>query len=433
MLKRIIIPIILTASVLLTSCSHLIHIEKMSKSDFINTNKTNSLKVDKNRLDDKINFSPYYNRIKLRAGYNTLESDTERRVYREISAHCADFTDEKESPDSSNYKIKSIVLYGCAITRRLLAKTVMAFFQDNPSVFWIDEPYSFSISGDTLTLSLYSVMTEAEYNKRVKQLNAVINSILKKMKKGMSEFERELYIHDYLVKNCKYLKNADDENKDPYTLYGALVNQSAVCMGYASAFQLLLSYVGIKSAAVYGSDTASGHIWNCVKIGGDWYYTDVTWDDTGDFFMYDNFNITTKQLKKTHTLVPKITAYNDKELFGKDGALKTVNLIIPECTATKYNYYKYKGSVMKDITENRIAEDLAKAAKNKEQYFYIYVHPRFLNYKTTYNQLFSDDLFGFSNYIRKANSIAGGDILKTAVSVTAKKNLNTISVELQYN
>lgn len=433
MLKRIIIPIILIISMLFTSCSEIIYTKKISKSDFINTNKSNSVKVDKKRLDDKIKLSPYYKRIKLSSCYNTLESESERRVYREILAHCTDFTDKRECVNSPNYKLGPIVIESISITRRQLAKAVLAVLQDNPSIFWLDEPYSFTIAENKLTLNLYATMTEAEYNKKLKQLNAVINGILKKMKKGMSEFERELYLHDYLVKNCKYLKNADNSVKEPYTLYGALVDQSAVCMGYTAAFQLLLSYVGIKSTAVYGSNTAAGHIWNAVKIEGEWYYTDVTWDDTGDFFMYDNFNITTKQLKKTHKLVPKMTVYTDEELFDKDGTIKNVNLIIPECTATKYNYYKYKGSVLKNISDNNLSEDLAHAAKNKSRYFYIYVHPDYLNYNTTYRQLFSDELFGFSAYIRKANSIAGSDLLKTAVSVTKKKNLNTISVELNYN
>lgn len=431
MLKRIIIPIILI-SVLLTSCSEIIHTEKLKKTDFTNTNKVNSVKVDKSKLDDKIKFSPYYKKINLNTGYKKLEAECERRVYKEILAHCTDFTDKKESSDSKNYELKSINLYGLSITRRQLAKAIFAVFQDSPQLFWIDEPYSYSIGENSLSLKLYSTMTRAEYKNKRKQLNAVINGLLSGLKSGMSEFERELYFHDYLIKNCKYLENSNDK-KDPYTLYGCLVNQSAVCMGYTAAFQLLLSYVGINSVSVYGSNTASGHIWNAVKIEGDWYYTDVTWDDTGDFFMYDNFNITSKQLKKTHTVVPKINAYNDDELFSENGLIKSVNLVIPKCTATKYNYYKYKGSVMKDADDNNISSDLAKAAKNNEQFFYIYVEPDTIDYKEIYEKLFADNVFGFSNYIRKANSILGYDALKIAVSVTKKRTLNTICVELKYN
>ncbi|MCH5304142.1 MAG: hypothetical protein J1E41_04700 [Ruminococcus sp.] len=430
MFKRIIIPILLVISVMFSSCTGIVQVKKTSKIINTNTNKSNSVKIDKSKLDKKIKFSPYYKKISLTAGYDTLESESERLVYKEILAHCTDFTDEKESSSDTNYKMESFIVH-CSITRRQLAKSLFAVFQDNPQLFWLDEPYAYSISDNYVSIRLYATMTEAEYNKKMKQLNAVINTILSKLKKGMSEFELELYFHDYLVKNCKYLK--DSENKeDPYSIYGCLVNQSAVCMGYTSAFQLLLSYVGIESVTVNGSNTDSGHIWNAVKIEGDWYYTDVTWDDTGDFFMYDNFNITTKQLKKTHKLVPKMTAYSDDELFSEDGTIKTVNLVIPKCTATKYNYYKYKGSVLSDISDNNMAEDLAKAAKNREEYFYIYVDPDTMNYKMTYNRLFDKNIFGFSDYIKEANSILGSEVLMSAVTVTKKKDLNTITVELQY-
>lgn len=430
MYKRIIIPILLTISVLLSSCTQIVQITKTTKNIEKNTNKANSVKVDKSKLDKEIKFSPYYKKISLTAGYNTLENESERIVYNEILSHCTDFTDEKENSYDTSYKMESFKV-NCSITRRQLAKAFFAVFQDNPQLFWLDEPYAYSISEDSVNIRLYATMTESEYNKKLKQINAVINSLLSKLKKGMSEFELELYFHDYLVKNCKYLEESQNK-KDPYSIYGCLVNQSAVCMGYTSAFQLLLSYVGIESVTVNGSNTDSGHIWNAVKIGGDWYYTDVTWDDTGDFFIYDNFNITSKQLKKTHKLVPKMNEYSDSELFSDDGTIKTVNLIIPECTATKYNYYKYKGSVMSDITDNNLAEDLAETAEKREDYFYIYVDPDNMNYKITYDQLFDSDIFGFSNYIKKANSILGSDVLQTSVSVTKKKNLNTITVELQY-
>lgn len=434
MFKRIITPVLIVIILLFTSCSQIFYsTKKITRSEIKNTNSKNSLKIDKTKLDSAVKPSPYYKKIELNSGYNTLSSYSERRVYSELLAHCTDFTDEPDSSYENNYIIEPIELEGCDITRRQLARAVMAFYQDNPQVFWLAEPYSYSISATGLTVKLYATMTQAQYSKKLKQLNAVINDILKNLKKGMSEFERELYIHDYIVKNCKYLKNPDEKHKDPYSIYGCLVNQSAVCMGYTSAFQLLLSYAGINSVAVYGDNTENGHIWNAVEIGGDWYYTDVTWDDTGDFFMYDNFNITTAQLKRTHKIVPGMEAYNDDELFGKDGSLTAVNLIIPKCTAVKYNYYRYKGSVIKSLSDNKLSAELAKAAESRKRYFYIYVHPGYLNYKNTYDKLFGDSLFLFSEYIKEANSILGSDVLKMSVSVSEKKSLNTICVELKYN
>lgn len=430
--KRIIIALLLIITLLFTSCSKFVFERKVTKSEMVNTNKSNTVKIDKSKKESKIKLSPFYRKIKLRNGYKTLTSESERRMYKAIIAHADDFTDKKASSHKSLYEMKSFTLYGCDLSQRSLAKTVFAVFQDNPQFFWLDEPYSYSIGDDYVTLKLYANMSSPRYKKCLKQINAVVSNLLSKLKKGMSEFERELYFHDYLVKNCKYLDDKTDD-KDSYTLYGCLVNQSAVCMGYTSAFQLLLSYAGVNSITVNGANTASGHIWNAVKIEGDWYYTDVTWDDTEDFFMYDNFNITTKQLKKTHKIVPKIDSYNDNQLFESNGLIKSVNLIIPKCTAVKYNYYRYKGYVLDNLYTNNMAEYLSKQAKSKKPYLYICVNTNKLDYNTVYNSLFAEDTFGFADYIKRANLILGKDVLKTSVSVTKKKTLSTITVKLKYN
>ena len=96
------------------------------------------------------------------------------------------------------------------------------------------------------------------------------------------------------------------------------------------------------------------------------------------------------------------------------------------------NYYRVYGSHLKDISKNNLAEDLADAAENGEACFYIYVDPK-LNFNIAYDQLFSDQLFLFKNYIYEANSILGYDTLAASVSVAQRKWLRTIMVELNYN
>jgi transglutaminase/protease-like cytokinesis protein 3 len=65
--------------------------------------------------------------------------------------------------------------------------------------------------------------------------------------------------------------------------YGALVEKTAVCNGYAKAFQLMASDVGITSVIVTGDvregPVAGRHAWNRVLVDGQWLTVDVTWDD----------------------------------------------------------------------------------------------------------------------------------------------------------
>ena len=287
--------------------------------------------------------------------------------------------------------------------------------------------------GDSFTLNLSSSYTYDEYEKRRGQLNSVINSVLKGLKPDMSEFERELYIHDYLVKNCVYKEKAED-NDSRYTIYGCLVEQSAVCEGYKNAFQQLLAYCGIKSYGVSGSLDDSDnvdHVWNAVEIDGDYYYTDVTWDDAEDIVMYDYFNLTTKELKHSHSIAEKFDELPDSTDFNSD-VIQSYNLVIPECNSEKYNYYRYCGTNLKSMNDNSLVDDLAEAAERGDEYFYITVDKK-LNFTTTYDQLFSDEVFMFAGYIDDANSKLGYDALQTSVSVLKRDWLRTVIVVLKYN
>jgi hypothetical protein len=99
--------------------------------------------------------------------------------------------------------------------------------------------------------------------------------------------DTERSLHDQLIRNCDYdLETASNpaNGSESFTAYGALVNGSAVCDGYARAMKLLLSTAKIKSLYVTGKATNDGenwynHAWNMVYTSGGWRYLDATFDD----------------------------------------------------------------------------------------------------------------------------------------------------------
>ena len=99
-----------------------------------------------------------------------------------------------------------------------------------------------------------------------------ISRILSGVNKNWSDFEKILYIHDYLVTNCHY-----DLTFRHYQAYDAIVNNTAVCQGYSEAYKVLLNKLGIPCEIV--TSYKLNHAWNAVKLNGKWYYVDVTWDD----------------------------------------------------------------------------------------------------------------------------------------------------------
>ena len=64
------------------------------------------------------------------------------------------------------------------------------------------------------------------------------------------------------------------------TPLGALRYGTAVCSGYASAFELAMEALGIECDFVNSPEM--DHSWNVVNIDGTWYFADATWDDADD-------------------------------------------------------------------------------------------------------------------------------------------------------
>ena len=121
---------------------------------------------------------------------------------------------------------------------------------------------------------------------------------------------REKYkaIHNYLIRNCEYNYTAANSASNgfdvAFTAYGALVRHSAVCQGYAGAFDLIAKKAGLRSMTVSGSANGQKHAWNYVKIGNRYRYIDCTWDDTAagnsDQIAYYYFLVGKTKIAKDH-------------------------------------------------------------------------------------------------------------------------------------
>jgi len=119
-------------------------------------------------------------------------------------------------------------------------------------------------------------MDAAEYETKCEALALVCAS----MAASGTEYERELALHDALVRLCDYT----DTGPEIGTAYGALVEKKASCEGYAKAMLLLLELSGISSGVIIGEAVnpdgqPGGHAWNKVFIEGAWYHLDATWND----------------------------------------------------------------------------------------------------------------------------------------------------------
>ena len=143
------------------------------------------------------------------------------------------------------------------------------------------------------------------------------------IKSNMSDYECVKAIHDYLVKNVNYDSKSiadgsinDNEGHPSHTAEGALCKNLAVCDGYAKAFELLCAESGIYAYMMYGDGInpdgqKESHAWNVVKVNGEWYQVDCTWDDPvingsvvtdGSNLTYTYFLLTDTEMYKDHVL-----------------------------------------------------------------------------------------------------------------------------------
>lgn len=121
----------------------------------------------------------------------------------------------------------------------------------------------------------------------------------------MDDYEKLKFFHDYLVLNCE--NSTDDAYAD--TIYGTLVRKKALCEGYAKSFSYLCNLAGIENVIVTGQASVA-HMWNMVKLGGNWYHVDVTWDkpddalheEYPDVILYQYFMVTDSVINNNHTI-----------------------------------------------------------------------------------------------------------------------------------
>lgn len=156
---------------------------------------------------------------------------------------------------------------------------------------------------------------------------AAANEIMNGVTPEMSVYDTLKYFHDYLITHCE----SDSEDIYANTIYGALVRGKALCEGYAKSFSYLCNKAGIENIIVTGS-TDTAHMWNMVKIDGNWYHIDVTWDKPDgmiaemhpDMVLYQYFLVTDSVIENNHTIwtitSPPPKAYGTKEnYFIKEG------------------------------------------------------------------------------------------------------------------
>ncbi len=149
-----------------------------------------------------------------------------------------------------------------------------------------------------ITINITKLYSEQDIDKLNKGVDEIIT---KYITNDMSDDDKVLKIHDYIVNNTRY--DINKVNEASYTALGPLFNGTAVCSGYADLTAIFLNKFGIKNYKI----ASNTHVWNALFINGEWLHLDLTWDDPitknsdVDTLQHDFFLVKTNKLLEFDT------------------------------------------------------------------------------------------------------------------------------------
>lgn len=188
-----------------------------------------------------------------------------------------------------------------------------AYYYDHPQHFWFDYMgYGLMDGGsgvyDTISYFCPVYWIEGkELDEAISKWETSVEELISGIDESMSEYQREKIIYDRLKDKITYdgSSGVSGESGHAWSGYAGIVEGKATCEGYTKALQYALYKVGIQSFMVSGYGINASHAWNLVRIDGNYYYCDLTYDDAEDGAGYKYFNISTDKLCENHTIDSK--------------------------------------------------------------------------------------------------------------------------------
>lgn len=230
-------------------------------------------------------------------------------------------------------------------TQPMFDEAYTAFQYDHPECFWLSSGYRYNterggLKVDLATFNYWTYTSNPQMY--IDQLNQKVDEIVAGGSQYSDTYDKVKYVHDYLVKHITYDHTAAEESNQTIrstatehalSVYGALVNGKSICGGYSESFYLLMNAMGVECYYLQGY-AGEYHAWNYLKIDGNYYYMDVTWDDVNlkdangqpeypQGVVYTYFCITSEEMGRSHTPDERFEA--------------------PVGMAKDYNYFRQEG------------------------------------------------------------------------------------------
>ena len=267
--------------------------------------------------------------VKSRYYYTRLDSES-RRIYDSILAAWVNRDREPSftiNPFGASIDVQSIIKF---------------IHWDNPGLFYVD------FSNLLITGSFSKTTVKSEFifsDRQIDDAERYMSQSIREMLSAaplsghaiMNAYHKEIALHDKLAEKISYEHRGI--TKTSTTIVGGLLQNKAVCEGYAKTFRLLCDQVGLSCIFLAGKakphdKPIENHSWNIVKLNGVCAHVDITWDSTmrvaGGGPCYDHFNITDDDISRDHVWDRMLT---------------------PRCASSANSYFEKKGCIVRSDAE----------------------------------------------------------------------------------
>lgn len=240
-------------------------------------------------------------------------SDEEKLLYEKVREAVLNFED--------------FVKFDEPVDRNTVRKIYRIVYSQEREYFWLSNIfYAPDEQVSMLRLNYLYEREDAELKRA--ELDFAASTIVGKVPQGATDFEKVVFFHDEIVKGCTFSTEMLHVN----SAYGVLVSGYGQCEGYAAAMAMLCDKADIPNYIVCGTNAeGSTHAWNKIRINGEWYNADCTWDDP--IIERDNPDF----VRHDYLLV------KDSEIEGKTHFTDELYSGYVSCTAESMNYFSGTG------------------------------------------------------------------------------------------
>ncbi len=148
----------------------------------------------------------------------------------------------------------------------------------------------YEASDETLTVSIFYRLERERHLQALEEFGqAVENAVASQLLFGDGDAEKAILLYHFVATSVSYWQT--DYESWQTNAYYALVGGKAICYGFADCYNYLLRQVGVEAHLVksYRPSDRADHGWSLVKIDGQYYHCDPTWESSaygGNGFVY---------------------------------------------------------------------------------------------------------------------------------------------------